>query len=130
VERVITVESFLSTRQGDPLRGILFVLAHYQALLKTIAQAPKCIFLSLVNDNHIVGPMSEVTRTFEHLLTQLALVRLKVKVSKCKVWSPLKESPGIEIPQGCALVLNGLHILGLSMGIHDFAAHFLDKVLF
>jgi hypothetical protein len=36
VEGVIIIESSLGTRQGDPLGGPLFTLAHYQTLLKTI----------------------------------------------------------------------------------------------
>jgi hypothetical protein len=37
VEGVIIIESSSSIRQGDPLKGLLFVLAHYRALPKTIA---------------------------------------------------------------------------------------------
>ncbi len=44
VEGVTIIESFLGMKQGDPLRGPLFVLAHYQILLKTIARAPKWFF--------------------------------------------------------------------------------------
>jgi len=36
VEGVTIIESSLSTRQGDPLGGPLFVLAHYRTFLKTI----------------------------------------------------------------------------------------------
>jgi hypothetical protein len=56
-------------KQGDPLGGLLFALAHYQTFLKTITQAPKCVFPSLVDDMHIVGIVSEVVPTFDHLLT-------------------------------------------------------------
>jgi hypothetical protein len=34
---VTIIESSSGTRQGDPLEGPLFILAHYQTLLKTIA---------------------------------------------------------------------------------------------
>jgi hypothetical protein len=33
VEGVTIIESFSSTKQGDPLRGPLFALVHYWALL-------------------------------------------------------------------------------------------------
>jgi len=62
----------------------LFVLAHYRAFLKTIVRTPNCVFLSLVDDIHIVGLMNELSYAFDHLLTQLTQVGLKVKVSKCK----------------------------------------------
>jgi hypothetical protein len=130
VEGVTTIESSSGTKQGDPIGGLLFVLAHYQALLKTIAQAPTCILPFLIGDTHIMGPMSEVIRAFDHLSTQLALIGLKVKVSKYKLWNPLRIFPSIEIPQGYTLVLDGLCILGVLMGTQDFATHFLDKVLF
>ncbi len=96
---------------------------------KTIVQAPRCIFPSLIGDTHIMGPMSEVTCAFDHLSTQLALIGLKVKVSKYKLWNPLTISLDIEILQGYILVLDGLCILGVSMGTQDFTMHFLDKVL-
>jgi len=80
-------------RQGDPLGGPLFVLAHYWALLKTIAWALSYVFPSLIDDTHIVGPMSELSCAFDHRLTQLAWVGLRVKVSKCKFWSLLRIFP-------------------------------------
>ncbi len=36
----------------------------------------------------IVGLMNEIARAFDHHLTQLALVGLRVKVSECKLWNP------------------------------------------
>jgi hypothetical protein len=74
--------------------------------------------------------MSGITYVFDYFLTQLTLIGLRVKVSKSKLWSPLGISPSIEIPQGCILVTDGLHILGMPMGSQDFATHFLDEVLF
>ncbi len=97
MEGVTIIESSSCMRQGDPLGDILFVFAHYRTHLKTIMWVPNYVFPSLVDDTHIVGPMSEITHAFDHLLTQLALVGLKVKVSKCKFWSPLGNSPSIKI---------------------------------
>jgi hypothetical protein len=85
VEGVTIIESFSGMRQDDLLKGPLFALAHYQTFLETIVQAPSCAFPSLTNDTYIVRFMSEISHTFDHLLTQLTLVGLKVKVSKCKI---------------------------------------------
>jgi hypothetical protein len=71
----------------------------------------------------------KLPNAFDHLSTQLSLVGLRVKVSKCKLWGPSKISPGIKIPQGYTLVIDGLHIFGVPMGFQDFAMHFLDEVL-
>jgi hypothetical protein len=49
-----------------------------------------------VDDTHIMGPLNEITRIFDHLLTQLTLVGFRVKMSKCKFWSPSGISLGIE----------------------------------
>jgi hypothetical protein len=49
---------------------------------------------------------------------------------ECKFWNTLGIFLGIEIPHGYTLVTNGFHILGVLMGSHDFATHFLDEVLF
>jgi len=81
VEGVTIIESSSGIRHGDPLGDLLFALAHYQILLETIAWTPSCVFPSLTNDTHIVGPMHEITHTFDHLSTQLTLIGLQVKMS-------------------------------------------------
>jgi hypothetical protein len=129
VKGVTIIESYLGMRQGDPLRGPLFILAHYRAFIKTITRTPNYIFPSLADDIHIMGLMSQITHTFDHLLTQLTLVGLKVKVSKCKLWNSSKISPSIKIPPSYIMVTNGLHILGVWVDSQDFATHFLDEVL-
>jgi len=113
-EGVTIIESTLGTKQGDPLGGPLFPLTHYQVFLETIMQTPQLCFSILVDDTHIMGTMSEIVFAFDHLLIQLTLVGLKVKVSKCKLWSPY--GLGINIPHGYILVTNGLCILGVPMG--------------
>jgi hypothetical protein len=113
-----------------PLKGHLFALAHYWTLLKTIVQAFNCVFQSLMDNTHIGGPMNEIVLAFDHLLTQLTLVGLRIKVSKCKLWSPLRISSKIEIPQSYILVTNSLHILGVLMVFQDFVTHFWMRLHF
>jgi len=43
---IIIIESSSGMKQGDPLNGLLFALAHYQTFLKTIAQTFNCVFPS------------------------------------------------------------------------------------
>jgi len=77
-----------------------------------------------------MGPMSEIVRAFDHLLTELALVGFWVKVLKYKFWNPSKIFSSIEIPQGYTFVINGFHILDVFVSFQDFATHFLDEILF
>ncbi len=129
MEGVSIIESSLGTRHGDSLKNLLFILAHYQTLLKTIAWAPSYFFSSLTNDIHIMGPMNEIIRAFDHLSTQLALIGLTIKMAKCKLWNPSWNYPCIKILLGYTLVTNGLGILCLPMRSQDFSTHFLDEVL-
>jgi hypothetical protein len=85
VEGINIIESSSGMRQGDALGGPLFSLAHYQTLLKTIAWAPNYVFPSLMDNTHIGGALSHIACGFDHFLTQLTLVGLKLKVSKCKL---------------------------------------------
>jgi len=72
--------------------------------------------LSILNkDTHIMSPMGEIVLTCVHLLTQLTLVKLKVEMLKCKLWSPSKIFTNIDIPQSYTLVTNGLCILSVLM---------------
>ncbi len=129
VEGVTIIESSSCTRQGDPLGGPIFVLAHYRSFLKTIAWASNYVFPSLTDDIYIVGLMNEF---FLHLwppFNPISQVGLRVKVSKCKFWSPSWIFPSIQFFHSYILVIDGLRILGVLMGFQDFATHFLDEVL-
>ncbi len=97
-------------QKNDPLGGLLFVLTHYRAFLKIIAQVSSYVFPSLTDDTHIMGLMSKIIFSFYHLSTQLALVGLKVKVLECRLWNPFGISSSIKIHKGCALVIDGLCI--------------------
>ncbi len=99
MEGVTIIESTLGMKQGDPLRGPLFVLAHYRTFLNTITWALSYVFPSLTDDTHIMGPLSEITCAFDHFSTQLILVGLRVKVSKSKskLWNPSRIFLGMEI---------------------------------
>jgi hypothetical protein len=52
---------------GDPLGGMLFTLAHFCALRFTTTTHFTCVFPSLVDDTHIVGPILNVVLVFLRL---------------------------------------------------------------
>jgi len=56
----IVISSEFGTRQGDPLGGVLFALVHLCVLHRIVTTHPTCVFLSLVDDTHIVVATSDV----------------------------------------------------------------------
>jgi hypothetical protein len=56
----------MGTRQGDPLGGALFALAHFKALCSIVSRLLFCMFPSIVDDIHITGPLSIVSFAYEH----------------------------------------------------------------
>jgi hypothetical protein len=56
-ENKVTIIPFArGTYQGDPLRGALFVLAHFRTLHSIANCFPSCLFPSIASDTHIIGP--------------------------------------------------------------------------
>jgi hypothetical protein len=63
---VMVIPFAMGTCQGDPLGGALFVLFHLRALCSIISHFPFCLFPSIVDDIHIIGPPSIVSFAYEH----------------------------------------------------------------
>jgi hypothetical protein len=60
----LIVISLESSQQGDPPRGALFALPHLHTLHPTTTTHPTCVFPSLVDDTHMVGPTLDVVPCF------------------------------------------------------------------
>jgi len=63
---VIVIPSTMGTCQGDPLGGALFVLVHLKALHSTFNHFPSYLFPSIIDDIHIIDPLSIISSTYEH----------------------------------------------------------------
>jgi hypothetical protein len=48
--------------------GALFVLAHFRALHFIVSHFTSCLFPSIVDDTHIIGPLSIVSSIYEHFM--------------------------------------------------------------
>jgi hypothetical protein len=55
----------MGIRQGDHLKGALFALTHFRPLHFTINFFPFYLFPSIIDDIHIVSPLSIVSSTYE-----------------------------------------------------------------
>ncbi len=58
--------------------GALFVLAHFRALRSTTNHFPSCLFPSIANDTHIIGPHSIVSFAYEHCQIELCVIGLSI----------------------------------------------------
>jgi len=63
---VIFIPFAMGIHQGDLLGRALFTLAHFKALCFTTHHFPFCLFPSIVDDIHIIGPISIVSFGYEH----------------------------------------------------------------
>jgi hypothetical protein len=52
----IVISFKFGPQQEDLLKGMLFALAHFHTFRPTVVAHPTCVFFSLVDDTHIVGP--------------------------------------------------------------------------
>ncbi len=63
---VTIIPSSMGIHQGDPSGKALFILAHFKALHSTIHHFPSYLFPSIIDDTHIIGPLSIVSFGYEH----------------------------------------------------------------
>jgi hypothetical protein len=63
---VTIIPSTIGIRQGDHFGGALFVLAHFTALHSIASHFPSCLFPSIIDDSHIIGPSSIASTAYEH----------------------------------------------------------------
>ncbi len=66
----------------------MFILVHLRVLCTIAVIHPTCVFPSLVDDTHIVGPASTVVLAFLQLQKELSTVGPSVQPMKCVAWSP------------------------------------------
>ncbi|KAL2610010.1 hypothetical protein R1flu_028583 [Riccia fluitans] len=88
------------THQGDPLGGALFALGHLRALRTMASEHPLCLFPSLADDTHIVGPLEAIVPTFHTLEDHLLAVGLTVQPTKYVAWSPSGLPSSLSLPSG------------------------------
>jgi hypothetical protein len=58
---VTIIPSAMGTHQGDPWGGALFALTHFKVLCYAVNYFFSCLFPSIVDDTHIISPLSIVS---------------------------------------------------------------------
>jgi len=78
----------MGTHQDDPLGRTLFALAHFTALCSIVNHFPFCLFPSIVDDIHIIGPPSIVSSIHEHFKIKFHAIGFSIQFQKYVTWSP------------------------------------------
>ncbi len=82
---VIIIPFAMGTRQHDRLKGgALFVLAHFRALRSIASHFPSCLFPSILNDIHMIGPLLIVSFAYEHFPNRTLCDRSFYRTSKMR----------------------------------------------
>ena len=120
------IRSRTGTRQGDPLSGALFALAHLSAL-KAIRQAhPTCHIPTVADDSYLLGPPEAVRDAYATFVSEMGSLQLQVKPSKCILYAP----GGLEddfLP-GITMTKEGVKVLGAPIGSLSYQASFFQRV--
>ncbi len=72
---VKVILSTTGTHEGDPLGYALFVLTHLKVLCFIINRFLSCLFPSIIDDNHIINPLSIVSFIYEHSQTNFFTIK-------------------------------------------------------
>ncbi len=121
----------MGIRQRDPLGGALFVLAHFRALHSTTSCFPSCLFPSIIDDTHIIGPypLSIISSTYEHFQTKLRAIGLSIQLQKCVAWSFFSLPWNFNTPSELTTPYEGIKIFGVLLGTLTFTSSFIKYAL-
>ncbi len=111
-ESDVTVFLFtMETRQGDPLGRALFALTHFKTLCSIASHLFTCLFLSIINDTHIIGPLSITSFTYEHFQTKFRALGIYIQPHKCVAWSPFSLLFNFNTPSQFTTPSKGIKLL-------------------
>jgi hypothetical protein len=125
----IVILSIMGTRQGGPLGGALFVLAHFRALCFIINHFFSYVFPSIVDDTHIIGPPSIISSPYEHFQTELCAIDLSIQPQKCVMWSPSNLLLDFNTPSQFTTPSKGIRVLGVPFNTSLFTSSFIKDAL-
>lgn len=75
------------------------------------------------------GRWVATTHIFLLFVAQLPLLGLSVQPSKCVAWSSFGREAFAVLPQGVIYASDGIRLLGLPLGTHDYVGGFLSSAL-
>jgi hypothetical protein len=105
----------------------LFTLAHLPAFRLTIATHFTCVFLSLVNDTHILGLALNVILVFLRFQEELSTLNLSMQSANCVVWSLSRLDHFISLFPSFFIPDSGFYILNALVGSTSFVESFVAE---
>ncbi len=129
---VTIILSVMRTHQGDPWGGeggALFVLTHFRALCFIASHFPFRLFPFIVDDTHIIGPLSIISSAYEHLYTELCAISFSIQPQKCVTWSPFDLPPNFNTSSQFTTPFKGIRVLGVPLSSLTFTLSFIKYAL-
>jgi hypothetical protein len=99
------------------LGGALFDLAHFRALHFTSNHFPSCLFPSIVDDTHIIGPLSIVSFHMNIFQTKFHVIGFFIQLEKCIAWSPFSLPLDFNTPSQFTTPSKGIKVLGVLLAL-------------
>jgi hypothetical protein len=125
----MVIPSTMGTHQGDILINALFILIHFRTLHFIANHFPFCLFPSIVDDTHIIGPFSIVSSAYEHFQFELNKIGLSIEFLKCATWSPYGLLLNFDTPSLFNTPSEGIKVLGVPLGTSSSTSSFIENVL-
>ena len=125
----VTILSEEGTRQGDPLASIGFNMSLGPVLNRTREAHPDVLIVSLHDDTYILGTEVDVADAFATLETELASVKLAMKRSKCKIYSPNTDVSATALDLTISNAPDGIVAVGTPIGSQLFQTEYLAEAI-
>ncbi len=126
---VTIIPSTMGTHQGDLLRRALFDLTHFRALHSIVNHFPSCLFPSIIDDTHIISPLSIISSTYEHFYIEFYVIGLSIQPQRCVTSPPSSLPPNFNIPSLFTTPFEKIRVLGVSLGTLTFTSSFIKYAL-
>jgi hypothetical protein len=101
-------------------------LAHFKALCFIVNCLLSCLFPSITNDIHIIGPLSIISFAYEYSHTKLCTIGLFIQLLKCVAWSPFGPLFNFNTPSQFTTPSKGIRVLRVPLAFHH-SHHFFIK---
>jgi hypothetical protein len=118
----------------EPFKGILyggalFASAHFKASRSIASHFPSCLFPSIIDDTHFIGPLSIVSSAYEHFQIKFHPIGLSIQPLKCVAWSPFGLLSNYNTRSQFTTPSKGIKVLVVLLGTSTLTSSFIKDAL-